>query len=147
MALEFKSPYIREDHIMFREMCKEFTDKELRPKAADHDRTGNIDRALLKKMADQGFMGMAIPEEYGGTGADPISFAILAEELSRGCASSCVVLGAHAGIGTYGILIDGTDMQKKKYLPGMATFDNVGCFCLTEPQAGSDAAGIKTRAV
>jgi alkylation response protein AidB-like acyl-CoA dehydrogenase len=147
MSLEFKSPYMREEHHMFREAVKEFVDTEIRPVAMKHDREAHIERSLLTKMAEMGFMGMAVPEEYGGTGADPVSFAILAEELTRACASTGVVLGAHGGIGTYGIVLDGTDEQKRKYLPSMASAEKIGCFCLTEAQAGSDAASIKTRAV
>jgi alkylation response protein AidB-like acyl-CoA dehydrogenase len=147
MSVEFKSPYIREEHVMFRQAVKEFVDAEIRPVAMKHDRNANIERSLLKKMADMGFMGMAVPEAYGGAGADPVSFCILGEEITRACASTGVVMGAHAGIGTYGIVIDGTEEQKQKYLPGLASLDKVGCFCLTEAGAGSDAAAIKTRAV
>jgi acyl-CoA dehydrogenase len=147
MTLEFKSPYIRDEHVMFRQAAKEFVDAEIRPRAMKHDREAKIERVVLDKMAEMGFMGMAIPEEYGGTGADPITFAILAEEISRACASTCVVLGAHGGIGTYGLVLDGSEHIKKKYLPKLSTAESIGCFCLTEPGAGSDAAAIKTRAV
>ncbi len=147
MSIEFKSPYIREEHVMFRQAVKEFVDAEIRPVAMKHDREAKIERSLLNKMAEMGFMGMAIPEEYGGAGADPISFAILGEELTRACASTSVVMGAHGGIGTYGIVLDGSEELKRKYLPKLATAESIGCFCLTEPSAGSDAANIKTRAV
>lgn len=147
MSTDFKSPYIRDEHVMFRQAVKEFVDAEIRPKAMAHNRDAKIERELLNKMAEMGFMGMAIPEEYGGAGADPVSFAILGEEIARACASTSVVMGAHGGIGTYGLVIDGSDELKKKYLPGLANATKIGCFCLTEPQAGSDAANIKTRAV
>ncbi|MFP5501268.1 MAG: acyl-CoA dehydrogenase family protein [Candidatus Sericytochromatia bacterium] len=147
MTLDFKSPYIREEHVMFRQAVKEFVDAEIRPVAMKHNAEAKIERALLNKMAEMGFMGMAIPEEFGGAGADPVSFAILGEEIARACASTSVVMGAHGGIGTYGLVLDGSDELKKKYLPKLATAESIGCFCLTEPQAGSDAANIKTRAV
>lgn len=147
MSVEFKSPYLREEHVMFRQAIREFVDTEIRPLATKHDREAKIGRELLQKMADMGFMGPAIPEEYGGSGMDPVSFCILGEEITRACASTAVVMGAHAGIGTYGVVIDGTEEQKKKWLPQLASLEKVGCFCLTEPGAGSDAAAIKTRAV
>jgi alkylation response protein AidB-like acyl-CoA dehydrogenase len=147
MSFEFKSPYFREEHFMFRQAVKEFVDAEIRPVADKHSREAKIDRKLLDKMAEMGFLGMAIPEEFGGTGADPITFTILAEEITRVCASTGVVLGAHGGIGTYGLVLDGSDELKKKYGPKLASGEMIGAFCLTEPEAGSDAANIKTRAV
>ncbi|HEY9724695.1 MAG TPA: acyl-CoA dehydrogenase family protein, partial [Oscillatoriaceae cyanobacterium] len=147
MSVEFKSPYLREEHFLFRQAVKEFVDAEIRPVSMKQNRDAKLDSGLLKKMAEMGFMGMAIPEEYGGAGADPISFAILGEEIARADASTSVVMGAHGGIGTYGLVLDGSDELKRKYLPKLATADSIGCFCLTEPSAGSDAASIKTRAV
>jgi alkylation response protein AidB-like acyl-CoA dehydrogenase len=147
MSIDFKNPYIKEEHVMFREAVREFVNAEIRPVANKHDKNAKIERSLLDKMAEMGFMGMAIPEEYGGAGADGVSFVILAEEITRACASTSVVLGAHGGIGTYGLVLDGTQEQKLKYCPKLASLEMVGCFALTEPNAGSDAAAIKTRAV
>jgi alkylation response protein AidB-like acyl-CoA dehydrogenase len=147
MSIDFKNPYIKEEHVMFREAVREFVNAEIRPVANKHDKNAKIERSLLDKMAEMGFMGMAIPEEYGGAGADGVSFVILAEEITRACASTSVVLGAHGGIGTYGLVLDGTQEQKVKYCPKLASLEMVGCFALTEPNAGSDAAAIKTRAV
>ncbi len=147
MSIDFKNPYIKEEHVMFREAAREFVNAEIRPVANKHDKNAKIERSLLDKMAEMGFMGMAIPEEYGGAGADGVSFVILAEEITRACASTSVVLGAHGGIGTYGLVLDGTQEQKTKYCPKLASLEMVGCFALTEPNAGSDAAAIKTRAV
>lgn len=146
MTIEFKSPYLRDEHFMFRQAVKEFVDAEIRPVSMKQNREANLDKSLLKKMAEMGFMGMAIPEEFGGTGADPVSFAILGEEIARADASVSVVMGAHGGIGTYGLVLDGSDALKKKYLPKLATAESIGAFCLTETGAGSDAAAIKTRA-
>lgn len=147
MTYSFKSPYVREEHDMFREAVREFVESKIRPVAMKQNREASLDKSLLPELAGMGFLGMAVPEEYGGTGADPISFVILAEEICRACASTGVVLGAHGGIGTYGLVIDGSEHIKKKYLPKLASGESIGCFALTEPNAGSDAAAIKTRAV
>jgi acyl-CoA dehydrogenase len=147
MTIEFKSPYLRDEHFMFRQAVKEFVDAEIRPVSMKQNREASLDKNILKKMAEMGFMGMAIPEEFGGAGADPVSFAILGEEIARADASTSVVMGAHGGIGTYGLVLDGSDHIKAKYLPKLATAESIGCFCLTETGAGSDAAAIKTRAV
>jgi len=101
---------------------------------------------LVRKAAELGLMGGGIPEEYGGSGLDKISATVLAEKLSA-YASFSVTHGAHAGIGTLPIVYFGTDEQKKKYLPKLASGELIAAYCLSEPQAGSDAQNARTRAV
>ncbi|MNX58502.1 Acryloyl-CoA reductase (NADH) [compost metagenome] len=136
-----------EEQQMLRQMAKEFADRELRPLADKHDKEEHIGRDILMKMAEQGFLGSNIPEEYGGSSLGDIGNCILAEEIGRVDSSLGVTMGAHGGIGTYGLVIDGTEEQKQKYLPKLASGEMLACFALTEPGAGSDAAAIKTRAV
>ncbi|HEY9899364.1 MAG TPA: acyl-CoA dehydrogenase family protein [Pantanalinema sp.] len=136
-----------EEQQMLRQMAKEFADREIRPLADKHDKEEHIGRDIIMKMAEQGFLGSNIPEEYGGSSLGDVGNAILAEEIGRVDSSLGVTMGAHGGIGTYGLVIDGTEEQKRKYLPKLASGEMIACFALTEPGAGSDAAAIKTRAV
>src|SRR5208282_5789689 len=101
---------------------------------------------ILKKAGELGLLGGAIPEAYGGAGLDKVSATILAEKLAA-YGSFAVSHGGHAGIGTIPIVYFGTEDQKKKYLPKIATGELLSCYCLSEPQAGSDALGARTRAV
>jgi len=135
-----------EEHQMLRQMAKDFVDRELRPLADKHDKEEHIDREIFLKLAEQGFLGSNIPEEYGGSSIGDMGNAILAEEIGRVDSSLGVTMGAHGGIGTYGIVLDGTEEQKRKYLPKLAAGELIAAFALTEPGAGSDAAAIKTRA-
>ncbi|MBI6546681.1 MAG: acyl-CoA dehydrogenase family protein [Cyanobacteria bacterium NC_groundwater_1444_Ag_S-0.65um_54_12] len=132
---------------MLREMLREFCNRELRPLAAKHDREQIIEETTIQKCAEQGLLGMAIPEEYGGAGAGEMGLCILAEELGRVDSSLGTLVGAHSCIGTYGILLDGTAELKQKYLPPVAAGELIAAFALTEAGAGSDAAAIKTSAV
>jgi alkylation response protein AidB-like acyl-CoA dehydrogenase len=135
-----------EEHKMLRQMVREYVDREIRPVVAEHDHNEEIPREFIVKMAEQGFLGPTIPEEFGGAGLGEIGFCILAEEIGRVHSALGTALGAHAGIGTTGILLDGTPEQKAKYLPKLAAGEMLAAFALTEPGAGSDAAAIKTRA-
>ncbi len=136
-----------EDQRMIREMVRKFTDQEVRPLAAEIDKKKEIPPALLKKAAENGLMGIAIPEEYGGSGFGEIGYCIMMEELSHGCASFSITIAAHQSIGCMPILLDGSEEQKKEFLVPMAAGDKLGAFALTEPEAGSDAGGIRTTAV
>jgi len=106
-----------------------------------------VPRELIDAMAKLGFLGIAFPEEYGGVGAGEIGYCILLEEMARGCASTSTVVGAHQSIGAMAIYLDGNEEQKQKYLVPLAKGEKIGAFALTEPNAGSDAAGIETTAV
>lgn len=134
------------DYNELRDMVAKFSDAEVAPLAAQIDEEGKIPQSLVDKVIENGFMGSYIPEEYGGAGMDYMSYAIIIEELSRGCASTGVLVSAHSSLATWPIIAYGTEDQKKKYLPKMASGELVGCFCLSEPNAGSDAATLTTYA-
>lgn len=127
-----------------RDMAAKFADSEVAPIAAEIDHNGKIPPALVAKLAENGFMGIFIPEEYGGSGMDYMSYSIIVEELSRACASTGVLVSAHSSLATWPIVQYGTEEQKKKYLPKLASGEWIGCFCLSEPNAGSDAASLTT---
>jgi alkylation response protein AidB-like acyl-CoA dehydrogenase len=136
-----------EEQIMLRETVKRFVDQEIRPLAQKIDEEHEVPRELIDAMAKLGFLGIAFPEEYGGVWAGEIGYCILLEEMARGCASTSTVVGAHQSIGAMAIYLDGTEEQKQKYLVPLAKGEKIGAFALTEPNAGSDAAGIETTAV
>lgn len=127
-----------------RDMMSKFADSEVAPLAHDIDHNSKIPDSLKAKMAENGFMGIYIPEEYGGAGMDYMSYSIMIEEISRACASSGVFLSAHNSLAVWPIMTFGTKEQKEKYLPKMATGEMVGCFCLSEPNAGSDPGTLAT---
>ena len=128
-------------------MVREFAEKELAPSAAERDEKEHFDRALMfDKLAELGLTGIVFPEQYGGAGADYISYAIAVEELSRVCASTGVTLSAHLSLGANPIYLFGTEEQKMKFLKPLAEGSKLGAFGLTEPSAGSDAGGTKTTA-
>lgn len=130
-----------------RDMIKKFSDAEVAPLAMSIDHNGAMPKELITKLAENGFLGSYIPEEYGGAGLDYMSYALLIEELSRNCASTGVFVSAHTSLGVWPILNFGTEAQKQKYLPKMASGELIGCFCLSEPNAGSDAGSLTTQAV
>lgn len=136
-----------EKYSEIRDMIKKFADSEVGPIAMKIDHDGKIPKELIGKLAENGFLGSYIPEEYGGAGLDYQSYALLIEELSRNCASTGVFVSAHTSLAVWPILNFGTEAQKQKYLPKMATGELIGCFCLSEPNAGSDAGSITTAAV
>jgi butyryl-CoA dehydrogenase len=127
-----------------RDMVAKFSDSEVAPLAHQIDHDGKIPQDLINKLFENGFMGSYIPEEFGGAGMDYSSYAIIVEEISRGCASTGVLVSAHTSLCMWPILNFGTPEQKKKYLPGLASGGMVGCFCLSEPNAGSDPGGLTT---
>lgn len=127
-----------------RDMVAKFSDSEVAPLAHQIDHDGKIPQDLINKLFENGFMGSYIPEEFGGAGMDYSSYSIIVEEISRGCASTGVLVSAHTSLCMWPILNFGTPEQKKKYLPGLASGGMVGCFCLSEPNAGSDPGGLTT---
>ncbi|ADG71633.1 acyl-CoA dehydrogenase [Brachyspira murdochii] len=134
-------------HELFRQMIREFAEKEVKPLAAEVDEEERFPVETVKKMAEIGLMGIPIPKEYGGAGGDNLMYAMAVEELSRVCGTTGVILSAHTSLGTWPILQFGTDAQKQKYLPKLASGEWLGAFGLTEPNAGTDAAGQQTTAV
>ena len=132
---------------MIREMAQSFAQKEVLPKAAELDETGRFPEELVRQLAGLGLMGVAVPEEYGGAGMDNICYAIAMEEIARACASTAVILSVNNSLACAPILTFGSEEQKRKYLVPLASGEHLGCFGLTEPEAGSDAGSQKTSAV
>ena len=135
---------INENYLEIREMAARFADSEVAPLADKIDKNKKIPQELIQKLAENGFLGIFIPEEYGGSGMDYVSYSIIVEEISRACASTGVFVSAHCSLGTWPILNFGTEDQKKKYLPKLASGEMIGCFSLSEPNAGSDAGSLTT---
>lgn len=137
---------LTEEQQMVREMCRSYAENELKPIAAELDQTHEFPMSHVRALGEMGLMGVVYPEEYNGSGMDYISYAIAIEEISRGCASTGVVLSAHNSLCLSPIYYYGTEEQKKKYLPKLCTGEWIGCFGITEADAGSDAAGTRTTA-
>jgi butyryl-CoA dehydrogenase len=128
-------------------MCREFAAKELIPNARKWDEEHAWPEAAVKKLAELGLLGMAVPEEWGGSGLDNVSYALAMEEVSRGCASTGVIMSVNNSLYCDPVLKFGTEAQKREFLVPFARGESLGCFGLTEPEAGSDAAAQKTTAV
>jgi alkylation response protein AidB-like acyl-CoA dehydrogenase len=135
------------EHVALRRLVREFAETEVAPIAAELDREHKVPHDLLRKLGEIGLMGVCFPQEYGGMGAGEIGYCILMEELGRVCTSTATNVGAHIGIGAMAIHLDGNAEQKRKYLTPLASGQKVAAFGLTESNAGSDAANIRTRAV
>lgn len=133
-----------EQYKEIRDMVKKFSDTEVAPLAQRIDHEGYMPKEMIGKLAENGFLGSYVPEEYGGAGMDYMSYALIVEEISRNCASTGVFVSAHTSLAVWPILNFGTEAQKKKYLPKMASGEWIGCFCLSEPNAGSDAGSLTT---
>ena len=142
--MEFNVP---KTHELFRQMIREFVEKEVKPIAAEVDENERFPMETVEKMAKIGIMGIPIPKQYGGAGGDNLMYAMAVEELSKACGTTGVIVSAHTSLGTWPILKFGNEKQKQKYLPKMASGEWIGAFGLTEPNAGTDAAGQQTMAV
>lgn len=136
-----------EEHVMLRKMVRDFADTEVQPGAEERDENEEFPTELWQQCVDLGLAGITFPEEYGGIGADYLSYAIAIEEISRVDASLGVTLSAHSSLCCNPIYLFGTEEQKQKYLVPLATGEKMGAFGLTEPMAGSDAKGTRTTAV
>ena len=124
----------------------EFADREVAPQAADLDREDRVPFETLEQLSDARFMGLCVPKEYGGAGTDFLSYCLLIEEISRADAGVGVTLAVHTSAGTLPIVMFGTEEQKARWVPPLARGERIGCFALTEPETGSDASAIRTRA-
>ena len=134
-------------HLLLRKLYREFAENEVAPVAAEIDETGEPPMENIKKMAKAGFFGVPFPKEYGGQGGDYLAYAMLVEELSKKCATTGVIVSAHTSLCCAPIYENGTEEQKKKYLPDLLSGRKIGAFGLTEPNAGTDASGQQTVAV
>lgn len=137
---------LSEEQGMIRKLIRDFAESEVAPGADERDRTGEFPKVVFLKLAELGIMGLPFPEQYGGAGADTVSFAIAVEELSRVCGSTGITYSAHISLGGAPIHLFGTHEQKEKYLTPICTGEYFGAFGLTEPNAGSDAGGTQTTA-
>ncbi len=131
---------------MLRDLAKEFTDSEIRPIAMQIDENEEIPQSLIKKLAEVGLLGTAFPEEYGGGGFGEIGYCLAQEEVTKACASTATLIGAHQSIGTNAIYLGGSEELKMKYLPALTSGEKIAAFALTEPEAGSDSFNLKTEA-
>lgn len=138
---------LNQDHQMIRQLARGFAQKEIAPKAADLDEKSQFPAENVKKMAELGFMGMMIPQEFGGAGLDTLSYVLVLEEISAACASTAVTMSVNNSLFLGPIFKHGTETQKRKYLPDFAQGKKLGAYALSEPGSGSDAAALKTTAV
>ena len=138
---------LTEEEQMVQKIARDFAEKELRPIAAELDRDHRFPEEIIPKLSELGFMGITVPEEYGGSGLSPVAYALIGEEIAYGCASTCVILSAHNSLCIAPLMAFGTDAQKKAHLPDLAAGKTIGCFALSEPGTGSDASNLTCMAV
>jgi alkylation response protein AidB-like acyl-CoA dehydrogenase len=137
---------LTDEQRLIRETARDFTNNEIVPRARDNDRNSHFDVELVRKLADQGYLGAIVPREYGGAGLDYITYGLVVEEIGRGCSAMRTVISVQTSLVCSSILRWGTEEQKQRYLPKLCSGEWLGCFGLTEPDTGSDAANQKTRA-
>jgi alkylation response protein AidB-like acyl-CoA dehydrogenase len=142
--MDFK---LSEEHLMIRDAAREFAQSELLPGVVERDNLQQFPTEQVKKMGEMGFLGMMVDPQYGGGGMDTLSYVLVMEELSKIDASSSVIVSVNNSLVCYGIQAYGNEAQKEKYLRPLATGDALGAFCLSEPEAGSDATSQKTTAI
>ena len=138
---------LTEEHIMIRDAARDFAQTELLPGVIERDNAQTFPNELVRKMGDLGFMGIMVDPKYGGSGMDAISYVLIMEELSKIDASASVMVSVNNSLVCYGIESYGTEEQKQKYLTKLATGEFIGAFCLSEPEAGSDATSQATTAI
>ena len=138
---------LTEEQRMIRDMARDFAKAELIPNAEKWEKDGWLDQQVLKQMGELGFLGMMVPEEWSGSYIDYTCYALAVEEIARGCAATGAVMSIHNSVGCAPLLRWGSEEQKQQWLPSLATGEIISCFCLTEPQAGSEANNLRTKAV
>ena len=137
---------LTEEQVMIRDMARDFARREIAPHAQAWEKAGWIDDALVSKMGELGLLGMVVPEEWGGTYVDYVAYALAVEEISAGDGATGALMSIHNSVGCGPILKYGSQAQKETWLADLASGQTIGCFCLTEPQAGSEAHNLRTRA-
>src|SRR5438046_7073851 len=137
---------LTDEQRLVRETARDFTDKEIVDRARENDRNEHFDTDLVSKIADQGYLGAIVPREYGGAGLDYITYGLIVEEIGRADSAMRTVISVQTSLVCSSILKWGSEDQKQKYLPKLCSGEWLGCFGLTEPDTGSDAANQKTRA-
>ncbi|MFC5803599.1 acyl-CoA dehydrogenase family protein [Streptomyces formicae] len=136
-----------DEHKAVRQLARDFVDREIAPHAVDWDRAESVDKSIVKKLGSIGFLGLTVDEEYGGSGGDHLAYCLVTEELGRGDSSVRGIVSVSLGLVAKTIATWGSEQQKRHWLPRLTAGDALGCFGLTEPGTGSDAAGLATRAV
>lgn len=139
--------FLNEDHITIAQTLRDFVAKELHPIAAKIDREHRYPKEIIAQLAQMGFMGMMVPSEYGGAALDTMAYTVALEEIGVACASTCVIMSVNNSLVCHPIEKYGTHEQKERFLNPLAMGEKLGCYCLSEPGNGSDAAALKTRAV
>jgi alkylation response protein AidB-like acyl-CoA dehydrogenase len=137
---------LTDEQRLIRETARDFTDNEIVTRARDNDRNEHFDLELVTKLAGQGYLGAIVPQEYGGAGLDYLTYGLIVEEVGRGCSAMRTVISVQTSLVCSSILRWGTEEQKQRYLPRLCSGEWLGCFGLTEPDTGSDAANQRTRA-
>jgi butyryl-CoA dehydrogenase len=137
---------LTEQQAMIRDMARSFAAEKLAPNSAEWDRAARFPAEAVAAMGELGFMGMLVPEAWGGAGVDHVAYVMAVEEIAAGDASCSTIMAVHNSVCCLPLLKFGNDTQKKRFLRSMTSGKTIGCFCLTEPEAGSDAAAIRTRA-
>ena len=137
---------LTETQLMIRDAARTFARERLAPNAADWDRTSTFPKAAIAEMGQLGFMGMQVPEDWGGAGVDHVAYALAVEEIAAGDGSCSTIMSVHNSVVCMPVLKFGTTEQKERFLKPLARGEMLGCFCLTEPQVGSEASAIKARA-
>lgn len=137
---------LTEEHVMIRDMARDFARNEIAPHAQAWEKAGWIDDALVAKLGELGLLGMIVPAEWGGSYIDYVAYALAVEEISAADAATGTLMSVHSSVGCGPVLNYGTEAQKQQWLEKLATGQAIGCFCLTEPQAGSEAHNLRTRA-
>ncbi|OUS02136.1 acyl-CoA dehydrogenase [Flavobacteriales bacterium 33_180_T64] len=138
---------LTEEHIMIRDAARDFAQTELLPGVIERDNAQTFPNEIVRKMGDLGFMGIMVNPKYGGSGMDAISYVLIMEELSKIDASASVMVSVNNSLVCYGLEAYGNEAQKQKYLTKLATGESIGAFCLSEPEAGSDATSQATTAI
>ena len=138
---------LTEEHVMIRDAARDFAQTELLPGVIERDNKQEFPDELVKKMGDLGFLGIMVDPKYGGSGMDTLSYVLIMEELSKVDASASVIVSVNNSLVCYGIELYGSEEQKQKYLTKLVTGEFIGAFCLSEPEAGSDATSQKTTAI
>ncbi|WP_031075521.1 acyl-CoA dehydrogenase family protein [Streptomyces sp. NRRL S-118] len=138
---------LSEEQTAVRQLAEDFVRREIAPHVVDWDRAESVDRSIVKKLGEVGFLGLTIPEEYGGSGGDHLAYCLVTEELGRGDSSVRGIVSVSLGLVTKTVAAWGSEEQKRRWLPRLTAGDALGCFGLTEPGTGSDAGNLTTRAV
>src|SRR3954471_7713939 len=134
------------EQTLIRDTARDLATKEIAPAAAEIDRSHRFPKEIVGRLGALGLLGVGVPERFGGAGMDTVSYALALEEISRACASTGVIMSVQNSLVCDPILHFGTDEQRQRWLPGLASGKKLGCFALSEPDAGSDAAAQKTTA-